>query len=132
MIQLRRIEGVPMPHEVPLAIVRVEGARVSVELEDDQGRHFRLEFEPYQAARVTTADCFTLPEEIDVFPQEVVEVTGSSWIDELKAVLARTDETATFMEKARHFLIPAGDEYIEVVAWEIRCEPFAGDVELST
>jgi hypothetical protein len=122
MIQLRRVQGVPRPHEVPLATVQVDGKCVVLELDDDQDKRFRLVFQPYQAVRITTVDCFDLAEEIDVVPQEIVEIAPSPWIRELKAVLARIDETATFMEKARHFLIPGGDDYIEVIAWEIQCE----------
>jgi hypothetical protein len=113
---------VPRPHEVPLATVQVDGKCVVLELDDDQDKRFRLVFQPYQAVRITTVDCFDLAEEIDVVPQEIVEIAPSPWIRELKAVLARIDETATFMEKARHFLIPGGDDYIEVIAWEIQCE----------
>jgi hypothetical protein len=71
---------------------------------------------------VITADCFDLPPEIQAFPKEIVEVIDSPWIAELKAVLKKTDHTATFMDRARHFLIPAQDEFIEVVAWDLSCE----------
>lgn len=121
-MHLRPIKGLPKPHEVPLAVVRVEPPRVYVELDDEQEHRVCLIFGTYQAARVTTADCFDLPPEIQVFPKEIVEIIDSPWIAELKAVLERTDHTATFMERARHFLIPAQDEFIEVVAWDLSCE----------
>jgi hypothetical protein len=29
------------------------------------------------------------------------------------------DETGTFMGKARHFILPLQDDFLEVVAWDI-------------
>lgn len=93
-----------------------------VEADDADERRWRFSFEPYQAVRVTTADCFTTPGRLTLVPQTVVEVSGSDWIMELKTALARTDYTATFMSKAHHFLLPLQYEFLEVVAWSVRCE----------
>jgi hypothetical protein len=121
-MELRPVPGLPTTHEVSLPLVTVSGPRVVVEMDDEYEGRFRLVFSTFQAVKVTTADCFDLPEEIELFPREVVEVLGSPWIAELRAALNRTDETATFMDKAMHFLIPGSDEYIEVVAWDVECK----------
>jgi hypothetical protein len=105
-----------------LASVHVESTRVVVEVDDESEHRVKLVFEPYQSVRVTTADCFALPEDLAIIPNTVVEVTNSRLVRELRAVQRRVDETALFMEKARHFLVPAQDDFIEVVAWDIRLE----------
>jgi hypothetical protein len=117
------VPGLPKLHTTPLAIVKADGIRVTVSLDDEFEKRIVLKFEPYQAVRVVTADCFSLPQAHTIIPQTVVEIRDSLWVQELKSVLKRVDHTATFMEKARHFLIPAQDEFIEVVAWEIKWEP---------
>jgi hypothetical protein len=120
---LRPLDGIPKLHATPLADVYIKRPRyVVVELDDEQENRIRLMFTTYQAVRVITADCFSLSEEIDLIPQTVVEIVESPWVKELAEELWRADHTATFMQKARHFLIPAQDDFIEVVAWNIACE----------
>lgn len=103
---------------VPISRTSVEGAKVIVELDDDEQK-LRLAFSPYQSLRVTTADCFALPENMMVTPRTIMEVEESDWISELKSSLAEVDETADFMDKSRHFLVPAYDEFIEIAAWDV-------------
>jgi hypothetical protein len=103
--------------------VVVKENQVIAEADDAAERRWRFVFEPYQAVRVTTADCFSTPGGLTLIPQAVVEVADSEWIAELKASLTRIDHTATFMDKAHHFLLPLQDDFLEVVAWAVRCEP---------
>jgi hypothetical protein len=117
-----RIPQIPRLHSTPLATVRVENARVIVEADDEQEKRVRFVFSPYQAVHVTTADCFSVPKGQMLEPGWVVEVIESPRLAELKAALKRMDSTANFMNKARHFLIPAQDDYIEVVAWSVKVE----------
>jgi len=106
---------------VPISKTHVEGAKVIVELDDDE-QQIRLAFSPYQALRVTTADCFALPENMMIAPQTIMEVEESDWIAELKKSLAEVDESADFMDKSRHFLVPAYDDFIEIAAWNVEHE----------
>ncbi len=117
------LEDVARLHETPLAVIRVEEGRVVVEADDERERRIRLVCQPYQAMRVVTADCFVVPDILTIHPGTIVEVRESSWLAELTVALREHDHTATFMEKARHFLIPLQDDFVEVVAWAIRCEP---------
>jgi hypothetical protein len=114
------IEGIPRLHTVPLTTVRHEQGTVRVEYGDHENYTVCLVFEPMQAYRVTTADCFVIPQ--GFLPYTVVEVLDSPWIAELKAALRIRHRYATFMEKARHFLIPGGDDFVEIVAWSVRLE----------
>jgi len=111
---------------VPIARTSVEGAKVIVELDDDD-RKMRLAFSPYQALRVTTADCFpvrrlALPKDMIPIPRAIIEIEDSTWISQLKQSLAEVDETADFMDKSRHFLVPAYDDFIEIAAWSFEHE----------
>jgi len=121
-LMFQRVPQIPKLHGTPLAAVHVENSRVVVELDDENERRFRLVFSPYQALRVTTADCFSVPRGQRLEPWWVVQVLESSFLSELRATLKRVDTTATFMSQAKHFLIPAQDEYIEVVAWNVSIE----------
>jgi hypothetical protein len=86
---------------------------------DAKGNEIRLAFQPYQAMRLTTVDCFREPEGLPHRPEVVYWSSASPWIDELKASLAVIDRTADFMERALHFVIPAGDDVLEVIAWQV-------------
>ena len=44
----------------------------------------------------------------------ISEVHNSEWIKELKANL--TDETATFMDKTRHFIVPLQDDRLQSIS----------------
>jgi len=119
------LASLPRLHTTPLARIGVEEGRVVVEVDDEQERRVRFVCQPYQAVRVVTADCFDVPDGLTIRPGAVVEVCGSKWLAELTDALKRHDHGATFMEKARHFLFPLQDDFLEVVAWDIRCEPAA-------
>jgi len=103
---------------VPIARTFVEGAKVVVELDDDD-RKLQLAFSPFQALRVTTADCFALPDNMMITPRTIMEIEESDWILELKKSLAEVDESANFMDKSRHFLVPAYNDFIEIAAWNV-------------
>ncbi|MGH2351656.1 MAG: hypothetical protein ACRDI2_10055 [Chloroflexota bacterium] len=121
-MRLVAVPDVPKLHTTPLAAVRVERSRVRVDLDDEEEQRLRLTFGPFQAVRVTTADCFLAPRGLRSVRQRVVEVVDSPWVEELRAAQRQIDHTATFMDRARHFLIPAPDGVIEVVAWGVQWE----------
>lgn len=117
------LETLPRLHETPLAIIRVDFPRVVLEADDQHERRVRFTFEPYQAVRVVTADCFLVPEGLTLsVPWPVFACSDSSWIEQLKDCLSRKDVTATFLNNARHFLIPLQDDFVEVVARDVRWE----------
>lgn len=119
IMKLLTIPILPRLHTTPLAAVHVENSSVIVEADDEDERRIQFVLRPYQALRMTTADCFRLPSEVVINPQAVTEVIDSEWITDLKHNLSMGDKTATFLNKARHFLIPLQDDFLEVVAWEI-------------
>lgn len=123
MVYFKVVANVPRIHLTPLALIRIEGGRVVVDVDDEHEKRVRLVCEPYQAARVVTADCFNLPSDLAVTTGTIVEVHDSEWLANLSSALKRNDHTATFMQKARHFLIPLQDEFLEIVAWDLRYEP---------
>jgi len=113
------LQNIPRLHTTPLASVQVKDSQVIADVDDEQEKRFRLVFKPYQAMRMMTADCYSLPEGVTLIPNTVMEVLNSSWIVELIRSLKQVDETATFMGKARHFIVPLQDDFLEVVAWGI-------------
>jgi hypothetical protein len=119
-VDLIPVDHLPELHVTPLARVVVEGRRVTAEIDDPDECRWRLVFEPYQAVRLITADCFIAPGEL---AQNVLEVRNSPWIQELKQCLAEVDHSAKFLEEAHHFLLPLQDEFMEVISWNVRAEP---------
>jgi len=103
----------------PDAEISLASANVLVRLTDGLSE-VQLSFSPYQALRVTTADCFELAEGMSVVPKTVVEVREWGWLQELKTVLSQVDIGGSFLEQSRHFLIPTPDDFIEIVAWKIQ------------
>ena len=115
------IENIPKLHEIAFPVVCTDrqGCLI-VEVDDENAKRIRLMFVPYQAVRITTVDCFMPPEEFDLPYRSVVEIIDSPWTKKLLFSSKEINETATFMEKAKHFLIPTEDDYIEVLAWDIK------------
>ena len=118
-MKLLSLDFLPKLHTTPLSSVQVKNSGVIVEVDDEHERRVRFVLRPYQALRMTTADCFILPAEIRIKPQLVCEIVDSEWIAELKHNLSFIDESATFLQKAHHYLFPLQDDFLEIVAWDI-------------
>ena len=113
------VQNLPRLHTTPLPSIRIEESRVVVDLDDEFERRFQLVFQPYQGVRIITTDCFQVPTGMAEMPKAVVEILDSEWITDLKRNLKQTDETANFMEKSRHFIVPLQDKFLEVIAWSV-------------
>lgn len=114
------VQNVPRLNTTPLASIRIKDSRVIAEVDDEREARFNLIFEPYQAVKITTSDCFALPDTAEFLPNTVMEVEESDWISQLIRSVKKVDESATFMEKARHFIVPLQDDVLEVVAWGVK------------
>ncbi len=114
------IPGAPSIHKVPLPEMAVEKAKVRLTLDgaDQQRRTFI--FFPYQAIRVTTQDCFVVSPESGLYKGGVFLVDDSPWIADLKQALSQIDHLATFLDQSHHYVVPSGDDVVEVVAWNLK------------
>ena len=101
----------------PLGKLTVENAKVIVEL-TVENVSIRVVFAPYQAVRVTTADCFLVAPDAFIEPRTIMEMSNSQWIEQLSGSLSQVDETATFLTQTRHFLVACQDNFIEIIAWD--------------
>lgn len=99
--------------------IQVADRAIRATLQDAQGHDLVLTFKPYQAARLVTVDCYRAPEGLGHRPRSIHWARSSAWLDELRERLAELDPGADFMERAIHFLVPAGDDVLEVVAWQV-------------
>jgi hypothetical protein len=118
-MKLEPVPGIPKLETTPLAEVKVASSRVTVDLDDEEENRIQLAFDPYQAVRMVTADCYIPPGDLSIIPKVVVEVTGSTWLDELRANVREIDQGADFMDKAHHYMVPLQDDFLEVVAWGV-------------
>ncbi len=112
-------------HETPLASVQIRESTVSVELDDINEKRYTIRFFPYQSVMMTTIDC-TYDKNIE-YPKEcfsegryeryILEDTDSALIRKLQNALADPDDD--FTKKSRHFILDLGDNWLEVVAWQM-------------
>ncbi len=99
--------------------VRITYTTAEVVLELTEERHTeRITFYPVQAMKVTTADCFSMRNRGQIVHKSIMEEQNSAWLQELSGAAARIDESSEFMRKARHFIVPCEDQFIEVIAWD--------------
>ena len=122
----RLLPGAPRIHTVPLPELSVGEGRVTLTLDDADENRLTFVFTPYQAVRVTTLDAFSTLPESGLRPGGVFVVEASEWIDELRSVLAQKDSVATFLDNAHHYVVPAGVDIVEVVAWGMTWSGAAG------
>ncbi|MBK6904531.1 MAG: hypothetical protein IPH04_17445 [Saprospirales bacterium] len=116
---LQHLADIPRLHTVPFPELRIGKGEITLSVDDVDEKRFQLVFKPFQAIRVTTVDCFLFPTKSGFIRGGVFIVENSPWVLELREALRQIDRTATFMDKAFHYLIPAGDDVIEVVAWGV-------------
>jgi hypothetical protein len=125
-MRYRPVPGSPTIHRVPRPEITIQRAAVTITLDDAGDHRHSFVFSPYQAVRVTTQDCFLAPPDSGFRKDGVFVVEDSPWIAELKSALAQVDRLATFLERSHHFVVPSGDDIVEVVAWEVRWNGPAG------
>lgn len=99
--------------------MEIKDRKIRVILDDVNKNEMELTFQPYQALKLTTYDCFLKPKGSEYSHNRLLYQRTSAWIDELKSALRVIDESADFMEKALHFTIPAGDDVLEIAAWKV-------------
>lgn len=115
-------KGMPELNSSPLASVICNCPKVIVEADDVNEARIRLTFSPYQAIKMITFDCFDLPDGVSIIPHTVMEIKNSQWLHELRIISKLTDCEAGFMDKAKHFLLPLEDDFLEIVAWSVEVE----------
>lgn len=118
--RIEPVEGLEPVHDVPRPELRKAGAELVVELFDVRERRVELAFSPVQAVRIWTADLWIPPYAEGEIGRNVSEITDSGWRRDLAGQLEELHPTASFLEHARHFVVPAGDDYVEVMAWQLR------------
>ena len=118
--RVQPVDGLDPVHTVPRPELRKTGAELVVALFDASERRVELTFRPVQAVRIWTVDLWIPPAAEDDAGRRVVEVIGSGWRRELAGQLEELHPTASFLDDARHFIVPAGDDVVEVLAWELR------------
>ena len=93
-----------------------------VEFDDVTEKRISLEFGSHQAIKITTIDCFDVNSLLinGRLERRVLEVIDSEWVKELKKELWSHDHTATFMDKAHHYVLPLGDNIVEIIAWGMK------------
>lgn len=107
------IDAIPEFHETALEEITFTFYNIIVLFDDVDEQRWKLKFSPYQGIKVTTGDCVKCD-----FPgwSKMVERENSLWVEELKNNL--TDRTATFMDKAHHYILPFQNIVLEIVAWD--------------
>lgn len=113
------IPGTPSIHPVPLPEIAVARSEIKLMLDGADEQRKLFIFQPYQAIRITTQDCFVVPLDSGFYKGGVFWVEESLWIAELKSALNQVDRLATFLDKSHHYVVPGGDDIVEIVAWRM-------------
>ena len=61
-IEFKPIPHTPLLHRVNYPVIEVKGRRISVRLDDEDKKKIELTFQPYQALKLTTIDCYLTPQ----------------------------------------------------------------------
>ncbi|MBR7099705.1 MAG: hypothetical protein IKC91_00940 [Clostridia bacterium] len=114
-------------HVTPLEKIELSGSSIVVWLDDIHENRIKLNFKVFQALKVTTIDCVSMEKFYNkncfvngVFHRHILEMENSPWIEELRNNLV--DDSADFLNKSRHFILPLQDNIIEIVAWNIELQ----------
>jgi len=105
----------PWKRALDLKDLRTTDGGLHLEIEEESGRSWNLDFKPVQAWRVTSEECAgnliaRLPAEGALFL-----VRESGWRKELGDVES--------VQKSEHFIVCCYDEVIEVLAWDCSVTP---------
>jgi hypothetical protein len=96
-----------------------------VEFDDVKEKRVRVKFEGGGVAlRITLTDCFD-PGMLKVngrFPRRLLEVVDSPWIRELAENFRQSNPYDDLMTRVCHFILPLGDNVVEVAAWKYEIE----------
>lgn len=95
--------------------LRFSNGCLRIEVEEESGKLWLLEFKSVQAYRVTTEECAghimsKLPTKGGLFI-----IQQSPWLHELT--------NSRLMEKSKHFIVCCYDEIVEVLAWDCAISP---------
>ena len=120
------IEELPLLARACEPVIHIAARRIEVAHEAAGGAPLELRFQPYQALRLTTMDCFVVNGPDEYTPGRLTCRRVSPWLDALRAALHETDPRARFMDRALHFTLPAGDDVLEVAAWKVEIRLGAG------
>lgn len=116
----------PEINSVPYYELFINSTKQYIEFEDVAEKRWRVEFKIVQAWKITTFDCFDLElldtnESLDENGKNhhyLLEVNDSQWIKELKKELNARDNNAKYLQESHHYILPLGEEIIEIVAWD--------------
>lgn len=115
---VKTIADVPAFNRINDPVIDIKDRMIRVTLGDVDDNKVELTFQPYQALKLTTYDCYLSDQSVQLRNNLIYRET-STWLGELKNALRSNDEYADFMDKALHFTIPAGDDVLEIAAWKV-------------
>lgn len=109
----------------PLEKITADAYSIDVELDDIHEERYSVSIEPFQAMKIVTIDCVSSKEYYNeycfrdgLYHRHILEVEESNWIAQLKKDLV--DESATFLDNVKHFVLPLQDIVVEFVAQDIQ------------
>ncbi len=109
------VQGLPGINSVTdykLLFIETSGPCI-VEINDSSYKRVAVRFGAVRAIRVLAMDCFIFYQ--GLARHSIQEVIDSPWIEELRSAASRMGQPR-FLDGTHHFVIPAYDDVIEVVA----------------
>ena len=110
-------------HATPLEKVEIDSHKIKIYLDDVNEERYVITACPIQAFKLVTIDCCVVRDYFNeycfrggIYHTHILEVEDSDWLKELKEVLTKTDESATFLNSAKHYVFPLQENVIEIIA----------------
>ncbi len=100
-----------------LHIDTTEEYSIVVHFDDVDENRLRMVFKPYQALRITAEDCFNDNLYEGEYQRRLLEIVDSTWLAELRDTVAYYEGDSEITDNAHHFLLPLGDDIVEIIAW---------------
>ena len=117
-------------HTTPLEKILIEPSSIKVFLDDISEQRYKITFSPFQAVNITAIDCTSALDFYNDYSfrdgryhRHILVMEDSDFIKSL-------DESTTnrnLLKLSKHFVLPLQEIIIEVVAYDIRIEPYNCD-----
>lgn len=111
-------------HTTPLEKILIDAYTINISLDDINEKRYKIIVKPYQAIKVVSIDCVSSKDYYNEFcywdgryHRHILQIEDSPMISDLKVNMV--NKNATFLNVAKHFVLPLQDILIEFVATEL-------------
>jgi len=112
-------------HTTPLEKISIDANSLEILLDDVYENRYKIFVSPYQSVKIITIDCVSSADYFNEYcfrdgryHRHILQIENSGLIEELK----KSGAPASFINNAKHFVLPLQEILIEVIAFELNVE----------